>query len=438
MMGAFDATTDPALRSWLNVPAGSDFPIQNLPFGAFLRAGESAPRLGVAIGDTILDLRVVARAGLLEASVPEAEAIFGAPVLNRFLALGRPAWRAVRARLSALLAANNRELHDAGIAAAAFIPRVGARMALPIEVADYVDFYSSREHATNLGKILRPDTEPLLPNWRWIPIGYHGRASTVVVSGTQIVRPRGQLKAASAEAPVFAPTRMLDFELELAFVTGDGPALGSAIPVVRAHEHIFGVALLNDWSARDVQGWEYQPLGPFLAKSFATSLAPWIVMLDALEPFRVTGPPQEPPPLDYLTLDAPQNYDIALSVELSSPAMRSAKTHPQTIARTNFRNMYWSMAQQLAHSSSNGSRVRAGDLYASGTISGSEPGTYGSMIELTWRGAHPLSLADGTTRAFIEDGDTVTLRGSCDRPGAVHIGAGEVSGTVLPAIASGA
>jgi len=433
MTGAFDATTDPTLRSWVEVSAGSDFPIQNLPFGAFIRAGETSARLGVAIGDAILDLHVVARAGLLEAVLPEAETVFGAPALNAFLALGRPAWRAARARLSTLLASGNREVHDAGIAGHALVPRGGVRMVLPIEVADYVDFYSSREHATNLGKMLRPDTEPLLPNWRWIPIGYHGRASSVVISETPVVRPRGQLKAPSAEAPVFAATRMLDFELELAFVTGNGPALGSAIPVARAQEHIFGVALLNDWSARDVQGWEYQPLGPFLSKSFATSLAPWIVTLDALEPFRVTGPSQEPTPLDYLAVATPQNYDIGLAVELSSPAMRAGRTHPQTIARTNFRNMYWSMAQQLAHLSSNGSRVRAGDLYASGTISGSEPGTYGSMIELTCRGAHPLALADGTTRAFIQDGDAVTLRGSCDRAGAVHIGLGEVSGIILPA-----
>lgn len=433
MTPAFDATTDPALRSWVDVPAGSDFPIQNLPFGAFLRPDDTAPRLGVAIGDSILDLRIVARAGLLEAGLPEAETLLGATTLNALLARGKPAWRAVRWRLSTLLASGNRELHDAGIADQSFVSRPGARMALPIEVADYVDFYSSREHATNLGKILRPDTEPLLPNWRWIPIGYHGRASTVVISETPVVRPRGQLKAANAEAPVFAPTRMLDFELELAFVTGNGPVLGSAISVERAPDHIFGVVLLNDWSARDIQGWEYQPLGPFLGKSFATSLAPWIVTLDALEPFRVDGPRQDPPPLDYLAIATPQNYDIGLAVELTPADTRGARTHTQTIARTNFRGMYWNMAQQLAHSSSNGSRVRAGDLYASGTISGSEPGTYGSMIELSWRGANPLALADGTTRAFIEDGDTITLRGSCDRSGAAHIGLGEVSGTILPA-----
>jgi fumarylacetoacetase len=423
MSGAFDATTDPALRSWVDVPAGSDFPIQNLPFGAFVPPGESDARLGVAIGDTILDLHVVARAGLLDEVLPEAESVFGATALTAFLACGRLAWTATRARLSTLLAAGNRELQDTGAAARALVPRDGVRMILPFEVADYVDFYSSREHATNLGKILRPDTEPLLPNWRWIPIGYHGRAGTVVVSGTPVVRPRGQTRAPNTEAPVFGPTRMLDFELELGFVTGDGPALGMAIPIGHARDHIFGVTLLNDWSARDIQGWEYQPLGPFLSKSFATSLAPWIVTLDALEPFRVAGPAQDPPPLAYLASSTAENYDIGLTVEL----------HNQTIARTNFRGMYWSMAQQLAHMTSNGSRVRAGDLYGSGTISGSEPGTFGSMIELTWRGAHPIALADGTTRAFLADGDTITLRGSCDRRGAVHIGLGEVRGTILPA-----
>jgi fumarylacetoacetase len=302
---------------------------------------------------------------------------------------------------------------------------------LPFAVADYVDFYSSLEHATNLGKILRPGGEPLLPNWRYLPIGYHGRAGTVIPSGIPVVRPRGQLKPADA-LPVYAPTRSLDFELELGFVTGDGPAPPQPIVPARARDYIFGVALLNDWSARDIQAWEYQPLGPFLAKSFATSLSSWIVTLDALEPFRVAGPLQDPPPLAHLATSEAEAYDIALEVTLGSEKMRANGTHAQTIARTNFRAMYWSMAQQLAHVSSNGASVRAGDLFGSGTISGSAPESYGSMIELTWRGAHPLGLADGSTRAFLEDGDEVVIRGWCEAPGRSRIGFGDVRARIEP------
>ncbi|MBC5811264.1 MAG: fumarylacetoacetase [Candidatus Eremiobacteraeota bacterium] len=431
-MRAFDSTTDPALRSWLDVAPGSDFPIQNLPFGVFVHgARDVAPRLGVAIGDKILDLSAVAHAGLLDDAMPEAFAVFAAPSLNRLLARGRAPWRAVRERLSALLSAGNRELHDAGVSERAIVERAGARYLLPFEVADYVDFYSSREHATNLGKILRPDTEPLLPNWKWIPIGYHGRAGTVVISDTPIVRPNGQRKAPDATEPAFGPTRMLDFELELGFVTGNGPALGSPLGVAASRDVIFGAVIVNDWSARDIQGWEYVPLGPFLGKSFATSVSPWVVTLDALAPFRVEGPAQSPPALEYLRAAEPRNYDIALAVELVSAKMDAKSA--QTISRTNARGLYWSVAQQLAHLASNGATVRAGDLCATGTISGSEPGTYGSMIELTWRGARPLQLANGEMRAFLEDGDAVTMRASCDRAGAAHIGFGSVSGRILPA-----
>jgi fumarylacetoacetase len=429
----FDVTTDPALRSWLDIPSGSDFPLQNLPFGAFRPPGGGAARLGVAIGDRILDLAAIARSGLLDRALPDASVVLGAATLNALLACGPAAWRSLRARLSELLCAGNRELRDDPVAQRAFVDRATATLVLPFEIADYVDFYSSLEHATNLGRMLRPEGDPLLPNWRWLPIGYHGRAGTVVASGTPIVRPRGQTKAPDRAAPAFGPTRMLDFELELAFVTGDGPPLGTPIGVARAREYIFGVALLNDWSARDIQGWEYQPLGPFLGKSFATSLGAWIVTLDALEPFRVYAPTQEPPPLEYLATSRPENYDIGLSVELSSAAMRAAGQAPQTISRGNARGLYWSMAQQLAHLTSNGARIRAGDLCASGTISGVDPAAYGSMIELAWRGARPLQLVDGTTRAFLEDGDTLTLRGSCDRAGAVRIGFGEVTGTIVTA-----
>jgi fumarylacetoacetase len=422
-----DPTTDPALRSWVPVPAGSDFPIQNLPYGAF-RDGPGEVRLCVAIGDAVLDLRAVAEAGLLDDVAPNARDLFCAARLNPLLGAGRRTWRAARERLSQLLRAGDRTFEDAG-ATQALRERNAVSLVLPFAVADYVDFYSSLEHATNLGKILRPTGEPLLPNWRYLPIGYHGRAASVVASGTPVFRPHGQLKAADAP-PEFAPTRALDFELELAFITGEGPQPPRSIAVTEARDRIFGAALLNDWSARDIQAWEYQPLGPFLGKSFATSLSPWVVTLDALEPFRVAGPAQDPPPLPYLATTEPEGYDIALEVTLQSPAMRERQLEPQMICRTNFRAMYWSMAQQLAHASSNGALVRAGDLYASGTISGSDLGSYGSMIELTWRGARPLELTDGTTRAFLSDGDEVVMRGWCSAPERARIGFGDVRGRV--------
>jgi fumarylacetoacetase len=424
-----DPTTDPTLRSWVPVADGSDFPIQNLPFGAF-RRGHDELRLAVAIGDALVDLHALADTGLLDDVIPQARSIFRAPLLNPLLAAGRPAWRAARERLSQLLREGDRMVQDAG-ATAIVIERAGVTLDLPMAVGDYVDFYSSLEHATNLGKILRPGDDPLLPNWRYIPIGYHGRAATVVTSETPVARPRGQLKAAGA-VPEFAPSRALDFELELGFVTGSGPRAPQAIPVARAREIVFGVALLNDWSARDIQAWEYQPLGPFLGKSFATSLGPWIVTLDALEPFRTAGPVQEPPPLPYLATDAWEGYDISLDVTLSSEAMRAGGVAPQTISRTSFRSMYWSMAQQLAHASSNGARVRAGDLFGSGTISGSVPDSYGSMIELSWRGARPLLLADGSKRSFLEDGDEVVMRAWCEGDGRTRIGFGELRGRVEP------
>jgi fumarylacetoacetase len=417
--------------TWVPVPHGARFTLANLPYGAFSTSGGET-RIGVALGDSVVDLRALAGAGLFDAHVAGAAEVFGAATLNPLLARGRATWSAARARIVELLRADNREVHDAGLAERALVPIDRVALQLPIAVADYVDFYSSIEHATNLGKILRPGAEPLLPNYRWIPIGYHGRASTVVVSGTPVRRPRGQRKPPEAEAPTYEPSRMLDFELELGFITGDGPLDGAPISTDRAREYIFGVVLLNDWSARDVQGWEYQPLGPFLSKSFATSISPWVVTLDALEPFRVAGPVQEPPALDHLATRGAQNYDIALEASLASAATSRDGTEPSVVSRTNFRGMYWNMAQQLAHVTSNRSRVRAGDLFGSGTISGTEAGTYGSMIELTWRGAHPLLLGDGSQRAFLEDGDTVTMRGSCG-DGDARVDLGEVAGTILPA-----
>ena len=424
-----DATTNPALRSWVPVPSGGDFPIQNLPFGAFREAGGA--HLCVAIGDRVLDLFALSSAGLLD-GVASSRDVFCAPTLGPLLRAGRPAWRATRERLSQLLCAGDETIADSGVQAA-LIERKAIQLVLAVEVPDYVDFYSSLEHATNLGKILRPGGEPLLPNWRYVPIGYHGRTSTIVLDGTPVTRPRGQLKAGDAP-PLYAPSRSLDFELEMGFITGDGPEPPAGIAPGSARDHIFGAVLLNDWSARDIQAWEYQPLGPFLAKSFATSLSPWIVTLDALEPFRVAGPLQDPPALPHLRTTGDESYDVSLEVTLASAAMRETAMPAQTIARTNFRAMYWSMAQQLAHASSNGARVRAGYLFGSGTISGSEPGSYGSMIELTWRGANPLTLVDGTTRAFLDDGDEIAIRGRCEASGCATIGFGEVRGRVLPAI----
>jgi len=425
----------PSVR--IEISADSGFPLENLPYGAFVRDTGETPRLGVALGDAIVDLQELARTGLFDKTLNGARTVLSAANLNPLLARGALAWKAVRVRLTELLRAGNDELHRAGIADSVFALQRDVAMALPIAVADYVDFYSSLEHATNLGRIMRPDGEPLLPNWRWLPIGYHGRAGTVVPSGTPIVRPCGQTKAPTANQPSYGPTRMLDFELELAFVTGDGPPLGTPISPEHAREYIFGIALLNDWSARDIQGWEYQPLGPFLAKSFASSLGSWIVPLEALEPYRIAGPRQEPAPMSHLATSDGENYDIGLDATLTSSRMRADHTAPLTITRTNFRDMYWSMAQQLAHATSNGARIRAGDLFGSGTISGQDPGSYGSLIELTWRGAHPLSLPDRTQRAFLEDGDELTLHGAAIAEGKPRIGLGSVSGIVLPSKSAG-
>jgi len=426
-------TTDPALRSWVPVPDESDFPIQNLPLGIVSRGSES-PRVAVAIGDHVLDLAVVADAGFFDGVLPEARAIFARGSLNAFLARGRPTWTAVRNRLSALLSEESRALRDMpALVDRALYRRDDARLHVPVEVGDYVDFYSSIEHATNLGKLFRPDGEPLLPNYRYIPIGYHGRSATIVVSGTPIMRPRGQRRPHPDQPPVFAPTAALDIELEMGFVTGPGNALSSPIPIAQAREHIYGLVLVNDWSARDIQAWEYQPLGPFLGKSFATSISPWVVSLDALDPYRVHGPAQDPPPLPYLSTAEPWNYDIALEVQLQSEEMERRGMAPVTISRPNFRRMYWNMAQQLAHATANGAVVRAGDLFASGTISDAAP-NYGSLIELTWRGAQPIALPDGSRRSFLEDGDTVRLMGHAGgASGKPRIGFGEVRGRIVAA-----
>ena len=421
-----DRTHDPSLRSWIPVAADSDFPIQNLPFGVFRTPG-SRTRIGVAIGDQVLDLSALQHAGKFSGTPVADNNVFERDALNDFMSLGREAWQAVRARVSQLLDANAGELRDdAPLRREGLFSRLSVEMLLPARIGDYTDFYSSLEHATNMGKMFRDPANPLLPNWRHMPVGYNGRTSSIVVSGTPIRRPCGQMKPDDAEAPVFGPTRVLDIELEMGFFTGPGNALGTPIPIGETRDHIFGLILVNDWSARDIQRWEYVPLGPFLGKSFATTVSPWVVMLDALEPFRVPAPVQNPSVLPYLVGSQDGAYDIKLEVWYEAKG-----GEPARISATNFRDMYWTMFQQLAHQTVNGTNVRPGDLYASGTVSGREPGTEGSLLELTWKGTKPLSLA-GVTRKFLEDGDTVILRGAA-KGKMYQVGFGECRGTVLPA-----
>ncbi|MEO6834466.1 MAG: fumarylacetoacetase [Candidatus Tumulicola sp.] len=421
-------TTSATLESWIEVAPDSDFPVQNLPLGVFVRNASSGGRIGIAIGDRILDVRAATERGFLDGACERD--VLVRPNLNALFAAGRGAGKALRERISSLLRRDgDPALRDAG-AEEFFVRQRDARMLLPVEIGDYVDFYSSLEHATNLGRLFRPDAEPLLPNWRWMPIGYHGRCATIVVDGTPIVRPCGQRKPPDATAPAFGPTTMLDIELEVGFFTGRGNALGVPIRVGDAFEHIAGLVLVNDWSARDIQAWEYQPLGPFLGKSFATTVSPWVVTPDALEPFRVANPVQEPPPLPYLRTGERCGYDLRLSVELQSERMRDSGHAAHTISRTNFGGMYWNMAQQLAHATVNGAVTRPGDLFASGTISGPTPDSYGSLIELTWRGQRPIALPGDESRAFLCDGDEVTLRGWCEKPGARRIGFGTARGRI--------
>jgi fumarylacetoacetase len=426
-MTRLDATHDPKLKSWVsaaNDPA-TDFPIQNLPFGVFTDKRNPSARVGVAIGDRILDLSVLERMHLLEPA--PGTLVFDRSSLNAFIALGRDAWKRTRARISSLLSADNPALRDSPLRETALVPQADADMLLPVEIPGYTDFYSSKEHATNVGSMFRDPANALMPNWLEIPIGYNGRASSVVVSGTPVQRPNGQLKAPTAERPVFGPCRKLDIELETGFIVGKGNALGSPIACEDAEDHIFGMVLLNDWSARDIQQWEYVPLGPFNAKTFATSISPWIVTIDALEPFRVAQPEQSPQPLEYLRHKGEHTFDIELEVRLAPQATQAA-----TICRTNFKAMYWTMAQQLAHHTVSGCNTRVGDLMGSGTISGSTPDSFGSLLELTWNGKNPLPVAGGATRSFLEDHDEVTLAGWCQGDG-YRVGFGTCVGRVLPA-----
>lgn len=415
-------------RSFIEVNAASHFPLQNLPWGIFSVGADDRARVGTRLGDWVLDTAILQAHGFFSGPQLRGTAVFDRPTLNDFMALGRAAWQEARTALLTLLAVDNPTLRDdAELRARVFHPIAGVTMHLPAAIGDYTDFYSSAYHATNVGRMFRPDDEPLLPNWKHLPVAYHGRASSVVVSGTPVVRPSGQILPPGAEQPRFAPTAELDFELEMGFFTGPGNAPGRPIPINQAEEHIFGLVLVNDWSARDIQRWEYRPLGPFLAKNFATSISPWVVSLEALAPFRVTGPAQEPPPLPYLHISN-TTYDIALEVALSTAG--TAVPHP--ISRTNFRHLYWNMAQQLTHHTASGCNLRPGDLLASGTISGPMPGSFGSLLELAWRGTKPISLPDGETRAFLQDGDSVLMRGCCQGDG-YCVGFGEVVGQILPA-----
>jgi fumarylacetoacetase len=409
-----------ALTSWVSGADGSGFPAEHLPYGVFSDAG-GARRVGVRIGDRVLDLARLADAGVGGLDALAAGA-FAAPSLNGFMALGPERWTTTRAALTDLVCD---PAHRAGVEPA-LVPVTDVALHLPVDVADYVDFYSSIEHATNLGRLFRPDAEPLLPNWRHLPVAYHGRSGTVVVSGTPVVRPSGQRRA--GDAVVFAPTERLDIELEVGVVIGTPSTHGRPVPVAEAPDHVFGVALVNDWSARDIQAWEYQPLGPFLGKSFATTLAAWITPLAALAACRVAGPRQEPEPLPYLRLTA----DWSLALDLSVALRPAGAASEETVSRTSFAGLYWRFPQQIAHLTANGAHLRTGDLLASGTVSGPNRGSEGSLIELTRGGAEPLALA-GTSRAFLEDGDEVVLRATADVADGVTITLGEAAGRVAPA-----
>ena len=416
---------DPHLKSWVDVPQGSDFPIQNLPFGIF-KTRYLSPVAGVAIGNHVLDLVYLHEHGYLDGlGLPSG--IFNQKYLNDFFALGRPKIGSVRNRISELLSQDNEELRLSPAREIALVPMIEVQMQMPVRIPNYTDFYSSEEHATNVGSMFRDPKNALLPNWKHMPVAYHGRASSIVVSGTSIHRPKGQIKPTDSDLPIFCPTGKLDFELEVAFVTCGETKLGEHITAHDAENYIAGFVLFNDWSARDIQQWEYVPLGPFLGKNFGSTISPWIVTLDALEPFRSHGPEQVPHVLPYLSVEGEKNFDVVLEVLLQPE--RSTET---TLCRSNFKYMYWNVNQQLAHHTVNGCNIQVGDLYASGTISGPSPGSYGSLLELTWNGQKSLHMPDGSERNFLEDGDTVIIRGHAEKDG-VRIGFGECAGKILRA-----
>src|SRR5438067_13454543 len=419
----------PALESFIDVRRDSHFPIQNLPFGVF-KPKQGAPHVGVAIGEFVLDLSVLEELGHFGLPEFQGRQVFSQDSLNAFLALGRLAWRKAREVIQHLLSAETATLRDdAKLRARVFHAQKDVVMKLPARIGNYTDFYSSYHHAHNVGTMLRGPENALMPNWKWLPVAYHGRASSIVVSGADVRRPQGQIKPPDASAPIFSPTKSLDYELEMAFLIGPRNSLGEPVPIDRAVDHVFGLVLMNDWSARDIQAWEYQPLGPFLAKNFCTSISPWVVTLEALEPFREPLPQQDPEPLPYLRWENDFTLDIRLEAQLQTSSMKA----PHVITRTNFQNLYWSIAQQLAHHTVNGCNLQAGDLLASGTISGATEESRGCMLELTWRGANPLKLPNGETRKWLEDGDTLAITG-CAQGNGYRVGFGEVSGCILPVV----
>ncbi|MDI5888293.1 MULTISPECIES: fumarylacetoacetase [Flavobacterium] len=412
-------------KSWLEVPVNSDFPIQNIPFGVFLTK-ENIVTVGTRIGDFAIDLGALQQLNYFE-GIELTDDMFMQDTLNDFISDGQKTWRLVRNRIAELFDVTNSKLQDNIKDRDIIIFKMeDVEMQLPVLIGDYTDFYSSKEHATNVGKMFRDPENALLPNWLHIPVGYHGRSSTIVPSGIPVHRPMGQTLPNGETTPVFGPSRSVDFELETAFITTDVNIMGENIAVTEAEDYIFGMVLLNDWSARDIQKWEYVPLGPFLAKNFATSISPWIVTMDALEPFRTKGPKQEPTPLPYLQQKGKHSFDINLEV-----AIQPENAKPTVVSHSNFKYLYWSMCQQLAHHTSNGCRVNSGDMMGSGTISGPTEDSFGSMLELTWGGKNPIKMGDGTERKFINDNDTVIMKGFCQN-GQVRIGFGEVSSKLLP------
>ncbi len=434
-------THDPGLTSWVDSAQNHpDFPIQNLPYGVFRRHGaKGSATVGVAIGDQILDLAASSEVAGFTGLAAQAARAGTAPSLNPLMALGPDHWAAVRLQLSSLLRSDspafraNRRLEERIL-----VPMSDVELLLPARIGDYTDFYASVHHATNVGSMFRPDN-PLLPNYKWVPIGYHGRASSIVPSGSQVRRPEGQLKDPNAEAPLFAPSRALDYEMEVGCFVGPGNALGEPVPIAEAEKHLFGLCLVNDWSARDIQTWEYQPLGPFLSKNFATTVSPWVVTLEALEPFRVPAferPAGDPPPLPYLTSPEDRRHggvDVTLEVSLRTARMRDRGLPPHQLSRSRMADLYWTIAQMFAHHTSNGCNLQPGDLFASGTISGPTKDSRGCLLELTMRGSEPITMPTGEIRKFLEDGDEVIMRGYCERPGTARIGLGECRGVIVAA-----
>ena len=420
------AANNPNLKSWVSIPENSDFPIQNLPFG-IISSAILSKRVSVRIGDYALDLKVLAELGYLKETGFDSSD-FDAPFLNPMMKKGKLAVRKLRNRISELLLDSSTSLQNNPSQIEQVLHLISTvEVSMPVEIGDYTDFYSSKEHATNVGMMFRDPSNALLPNWLWIPVAYHGRASSIVLSGQDIHRPKGQIKPSADEDPIFTPSRQVDFELEMAFITFDGKPLGDSISTEEADSYIFGLCLFNDWSARDIQAWEYVPLGPFLGKNFASSVSAWIVTLDALEPFAVESPEQNPKVLPYLEFDGKKAYDIQLQV-----GILTNNKDETVVCNSNFKYMYWNMAQQLAHHTSNGCNIRCGDLLGSGTISGKSEDSFGSMLELTWRGTKPLKVKDGSERKFINDGDSVVMRGHSELNG-VRIGFGELKSKLLPA-----